>query len=99
MAMWRVRVHRLVVREDLKRITGRDRRLILKTVYKKLALDPEKYGQRLHGELREYWKLKVSDYRVIYRIRKQEVLVLVLKIGLRRDDEVYRQMLLRMKRV
>lgn len=97
--MWRVRVHPLVVREDLGRITDRDRRLILKTIYKKLALAPEKYGQKLHGSLGEFWKLKVSDYRVIYSIRKQEVLVLVLKIGLRRDDEVYRQMLLRIKRL
>jgi mRNA-degrading endonuclease RelE of RelBE toxin-antitoxin system len=39
------------------------------------------------------------DYRVIYLVEKQEVKVLVLKVGLRRDDEVYREMLLRMKKI
>ncbi len=97
--MWQVKVHRLVVRDDFRKIDQHDQRVILKTVFKKLTVDPEGYGERLHGALKEYWKLKVSDYRVIYRIAKSEVLVLVLKVGLRRDDEVYRQMLQRMRKV
>jgi len=45
------------------------------------------------------WKLRVGEYRVIYRLTEQRVDVLVLKIGIHRDFEVYRELLPRLKRV
>ena len=97
--MWQVKIHPLVVSEDLKKITQADREIILKTIYKKLSLDPQQYGDQLKGDFKQYRKLKVMDYRVIYLVEKNEVRVLVLKVGLRRDDEVYLQMLHRVKKV
>jgi len=35
-----------------------------------------------------YWRIRVGDYRVIYQIRDRRLLVLVVRIGHRR--EVYR---------
>ena len=64
-----------------------------------LTIEPEKYGEPLKKELFGYRKLRVEDYRVIYRIRKETVTVLVLKIGARRDSEVYLDMLKRLKQV
>lgn len=97
--MWQVKVHHSVVKEDFKEINKHDRLVIIRTVYKKLSLSPEKYGSRLRGELKGYWKLKISHYRVIYRIEKKSVKVLVLKVGLRRDEKVYKEMLLRLKKL
>lgn len=96
--MWQVNIHKLVVEEDFKKIDKPTRSLILQTIYKKLSIAPEKYGAPLRNQLKGYWKLKISHYRVIYRIEKDLVRVLVLKIGIRRDEEVYREMFLRLKK-
>ena len=97
--MWKVRIHRLVVEKDFKKINKKDRILILKTIYKKLSVAPEKYGSLLRNPLKGYWKLKISHYRVVYRIEKNTVKVLVLKVGIRRDDEVYKEVLQRIKKI
>jgi len=99
MAMWKINIHRLVVEEDFKKISKRDQSIILKTIYKKLSSSPEKYGAPLRLDLKGYWKLKVSGYRVIYKIEKNEIRVLVLKVGMRRDEEVYKEMLSRLKKI
>ena len=97
--MWKVRIHRLVVEKDFKKINKKDRILILKTIYKKLTVAPEKYGSLLRNPLKGYWKLRISHYRVVYRIEKNTVKVLVLKVGIRRDDEVYKEVLQRIKKI
>ena len=97
--MWKIKIHRLVVEEDFKKINKHDRHTILKTIYKKLSIAPEKYGSPLRSELKGYWKLKISHYRIIYRIEKNTIKVLVLKIGIRRDEKVYKEMLLRIKKL
>lgn len=39
---------------------------------------PEKHGQPLRGTLRGYWKLRVGDYRVVFKIVADEVWVLAI---------------------
>ena len=96
---WAVEFHPLVRDRDLPALDRAARARILKAVREKLAVDPEAYGERLRAELHGYWKLRVGEYRVIYEIRKTLVTVLVLKIGYRRDDEVYRQMSQRLRKL
>lgn len=96
---WAVILHRLVLTEDFKKIEHTAKRLILKSIHKKLAQDPENYGAPLAGDYKGYWKLRVGDYRVIYRIVKDKVLVIVVKVGIRRDDKVYRELIHRLKRL
>jgi mRNA interferase RelE/StbE len=51
--------------------------------------DPRSIGQALHGQrLGEFWKYRVSDYRLVTRIEDNRLLILVVRIGHRR--EVYR---------
>ncbi|MET3705639.1 type II toxin-antitoxin system RelE family toxin [Pseudarthrobacter sp. S3] len=45
-------------------------------------------GMRLVGGDGE-WRIRTGDYRIIYEIRDQELLILVLRVGHRR--EVYRR--------
>lgn len=97
--MWQIKIHHLVVDEDFKKISRHDQSIILKTIYKKLSVSPEKYGVPLRSELKGYWKLKISHYRVVYKIERDIVKVLVLKVGMRRDEEVYKEMLLRIQRL
>ncbi len=54
-------------------------------------LDPQqsKLGQALQGsKLGEFWKYRVGDYRLICKIEDKQLLILVLRVGHRR--EVYR---------
>lgn len=90
--MWQVKVHRLVIEEDFKKISEKQCSEILKTIFKKLGTNPEKFGTPLRHELKGFRKLRIGDYRVVYRIEKKEVRVLVLKVGIRRDSEVYKKM-------
>ena len=93
---WNVRIHKLVLSEDFASIGSVRQRIVLKAVGKKLSVDPKGYGTSLRGDLSGYWRLRVGDVRVIYRIDEKDVVVLVLKVGMRRNDEVYRQMLSRL---
>lgn len=96
--MWSIKIHRLVFEEDYKKIDKHNQNIILKTINKRLSANPEGYGEPLRYSLKGYWKLKISDYRIIYWIEKEKILVLVLKIGLRRDEEVYKEMLSRLSK-
>jgi len=96
--MWKIKFHRLVIDEDFRKISRHDQTLIIKTIYKKLGISPEKYGSPLRSGLKGYRKLKISHFRVIYRMEKKEIKVLVLKVGMRRDEEVYKEMLQRLKK-
>ena len=97
--MWEVKIHPLVLTEDLKGLDLRLRRKIFHAIQEKLTTDPENYGKPLVGEFKGYYRLRVEDYRIIYRIVKKEIQVLVLKIGIRRDDEVYRELFKRLRKL
>ncbi|MBI4480532.1 MAG: type II toxin-antitoxin system RelE/ParE family toxin [Acidobacteria bacterium] len=64
-------------------------RVRVAAVLSALSTEPRPRGVRkLSGE-ESLYRIRVGDYRVIYQIRDKELIVLVLKIGHRR--EVYRQ--------
>jgi mRNA interferase RelE/StbE len=51
--------------------------------------DPRSLGEALKGQtLGEYWKYRLGDYRVIARLVDKRLVVVVVRIGHRR--EVYR---------
>lgn len=81
--MWTVKFHPLVLAEDFKKIDPGNQKQILRQIIKKSSINPEAYGKALSGELHGYWRLKAGDFRVIYRILKDRVEVLVVKIGIR----------------
>lgn len=66
---------------------GRPLQLRLKPAIDALAHEPRPPGaKKLKGDLR--YRIRVGDYRIIYEIRDAILVVLVIKIGHRR--EVYR---------
>lgn len=97
--MWLIKIHRLVLQQDFKSISSHQQKHILKVIRKKLSLDPEAYGKPLKGAFSGYWRLRVEDYRVIYRIVKEKVMVLVIKVGIRKDDKIYQELFSRLKRI
>ncbi len=99
MPEWQVTIHPLVFEEDFKRISLEFQQEIIRAIRKKLVINPQSYGEPLRGNYKNYWKLRVGDFRVIYRIDKNQRLVLVIKIGIRRDYEVYKGLVSRLRKV
>lgn len=65
--------HPLVVKEDIPKLGTADKINIKKAIESKLAINPEIFGKPLRQSLKGYRKLRVEDYRVIYRIEGKKV--------------------------
>ncbi|EAS6352068.1 TPA_asm: type II toxin-antitoxin system RelE/ParE family toxin [Salmonella enterica] len=50
-----------------------------------VAADPRQSGKPLKGELGEFWRYRVGDYRILCEIRDNELIILVATIGHRRE--------------
>ena len=97
--MWQVKLHPLVLEEDFKKISPVEQKHLLKSIQKKLSLDPEHYGKPLTGDFQGYWRLRVEDYRVIYRVVRNKIVVFVIKVGIRTDDQVYNELYSRLNKL
>lgn len=97
--MWQVEIHPLVWEEDFARLDPQVRLFITRAIRKKLTADPMVFGKPLGGLLNGYWRLRVGDYRVIYRMVQQRLLVLIVKMGIRRDAEIYTEAIPRLRKL
>jgi mRNA interferase RelE/StbE len=80
-------VFRKSVAQDLRRIPTRDLQRIL-AVVDSLSEEPRPSGsEKLSGQ--ERYRVRQGSYRIIYEIRDDEVVVVVVKVGHRGD--VYRR--------
>lgn len=77
---------------DLAAIPANIKERIRRAIETRLLIDPINYGLPLRKSLHGHRKLRVGDYRVIYRINDKEIII--LKIGHRRD--VYPKALIRL---
>lgn len=50
--------------------------------------NPRAVGKALKGDLGDYWRYRVGDYRILCEIRDHELMVFVVLAGHRRD--IYR---------
>lgn len=55
----------------------------------RLMVDPNQYGKPLHGVLCGYRRLRVRDYRIIYRVMEADKIVRILEISNRNDVRHY----------
>jgi len=66
------------VSHDLKKIDPHDRERILRQITAVLGGNP-KGGEPLHGEFKGLLKLRIGDYRVVYALSGQDVIVLRIR--------------------
>lgn len=83
--------HPDIKKEDLPGIPKNIQKRIRNAIEKRLVIHPGKYGEPLKRGLYGYRKLRVGDYRIIYKVDKENIAI--LKIGHRK--EVYRKVHLR----
>jgi mRNA interferase RelE/StbE len=87
---WKIELSAQVDR-DLIKLDAQQSKRILKFLHERVApLDnPRSMGEALQGSrLGEFRKYRVGDYRVICKIEDDRLLILVLRVGHRK--EIYR---------
>lgn len=83
--------HPAVAKEDIPLIPRNIQRRIATAIESRLTDAPERYGAPLRKTLKGYWKLRVGDYRVLYKMNRGEVTIL----GIRNRKSVYDDILRR----
>ncbi len=70
---FKIMYHERAVKADIPKLTISDRDRIKRAIEKKLTVEPEIFGKPLRRSLKGYRKLRVGDYRVIFRMEKKMV--------------------------
>ncbi len=80
--------HNLVVAEDIPALTSAWRDAIRTAIEEKLMTHPDVYGKPLRRSLKGYRKLRVGDYRAVFRISGITIFI----IAILHRSVVYRQL-------
>ncbi|WP_419810540.1 type II toxin-antitoxin system RelE family toxin [Bacterioplanoides sp.] len=73
--------------KDLKKLDRQAQREILKYLRERIATEenPRRFGKPLSHELSGLWRYRVRNYRIIGQIQNDKFIVLVLRVGHRKD--------------
>jgi mRNA interferase RelE/StbE len=85
--VWKLIYHPDVKAKDIPLLDSRFKIRIKTAIETRLAISPHQYGQPLRKTLKGYWKLRVGDYRVVFRIAKSEVWI----FGIIHRKDVYKK--------
>ena len=74
-------------RRELEKLDKSVSDRILKFLHQRVAAldDPRKIGERLPGTLKQFWKYRVGNYRLVCSIKDDRLVVIVLRVGHRRE--------------
>lgn len=75
--------------DALKALPKKDRERVRKKINALAALPRSRKAEKLEG-VEELYRVRSGDYRVVYQIRDDVLLVVVVRVGNRRD--VYRNL-------
>ena len=67
-----------VVKKDIPKIAGAYRIRIQQAIEAKLITAPDLYGKPLRRSLKGYLKLRVGDYRIVFRIEGWKVKIFTI---------------------
>jgi len=86
---WRIEYTSVAVK-NLSNLDPQAAKRILRFIDERIlpSSDPRSLGEALHGVLGDLWKYRVGSHRIIARIEDRRLVILILRIGARRD--VYR---------
>jgi mRNA interferase RelE/StbE len=73
-----VRYHPDVRDIDIPKLNETLKKRIKKAIEERLSISPHQYGEPLRKTLKGYWKLRVGNYRVVYKVQGNEVWIFVI---------------------
>ena len=76
--IYKVVYHEQVVKQDIPALSKEWRNKIKNAIEDKLATRPEVFGKPLRNSLKDYRKLRVGDYRVIFRIESKMIKIFLI---------------------
>jgi mRNA interferase RelE/StbE len=88
--VWIIKFNRVFIKKDCLRVFKSN---TLLATGRQIAADPAKYFGSLNGSKAAGYllhKIRVGDYRIIYEIQNEILVILVVKIGHRKD--IYRNL-------
>jgi mRNA interferase RelE/StbE len=73
--------------KEFRKLGEPARRAILRYLRERLAAadDPRRFGKAIGGEFAGLWRYRVGDYRLIVSFEDDRMIVLVLRVGHRRE--------------
>ncbi len=71
--------------EGIPKLDKRMAARIREAIETRLLTAPQEYGEPLRRTLKGYWKLRIGDYRVVFRVQDTNILIL----GIIHRKEVY----------
>ncbi len=74
-----------VVKNQIPKLSLPVKRKIKKAIEKKLQVDPIRFGKPLRHSLKGLRRLRVEDYRIIYKIDENLEKVIVIQIAHRKE--------------
>lgn len=83
--MFQIRYHDRVVSKDLPGLTQAMRSRIRAAIEQRLMVDPISYGKPLRYALRGHRRLRVGDWRIVYRVDAVQRIVFIVAIDHRKD--------------
>lgn len=71
----------------LKKMDFNTAKIIMAWINKNLVdcENPFLYGKSLKGNMKEKWRYRIGEYRLICNIDEKEIIILVLEVGHRKD--------------
>lgn len=74
-----------IVKSDIPHLPKTVKALIKKAIEERLMVDPIGFGKPLRYSLKGHRRLRVGDYRVVYRIVPSKQLVIIVAIKHRKE--------------
>lgn len=73
--------------KDLKSIDKKQVILIMSWIENNLegTDNPKKVGKALKGNLKDYWRYRIGQYRILVDIKEENLVILVISIGHRKN--------------
>ena len=87
--MWKIKLSNDATKQ-VEKLDATTKKRIVKFIIDLAAVDnPRQQGKALKGKLSNYWRYRVGDFRIICEIIDNEIAIVVIEIGHRK--EIYRK--------
>lgn len=72
-------------RRELRSLDIAIQKKILRYTRERLSENPRNFGHELVGNKAGLWRYRIEDYRIICRLKDDNLVVLVIKVGHRKE--------------